>query len=229
MGEPIFKEHIVGQCPNCESIDIDYGAMELNGGFAYYPGTCNECGTQFKEWYNLVYRDASYQKKEQEKKIPNKLCPKCGNDSFYNDQMTRDTLMVCGDEKWLSWEVGKSELLDGDECHYFCSKCDSEVELSGTEGVILVEKKAGEEEAPQGNLIERALDVLTNATNLLIEKGVIKIDRQLPTVSVDLPGGQSYFFQGEEAEEMLREADNSILAKYFPIEAVILWLSKGWG
>ena len=45
----------VGHCPKCDSMDINYGSMEVGGGGAYYPVTCDGCGATSKEWYSLVY------------------------------------------------------------------------------------------------------------------------------------------------------------------------------
>jgi len=45
-----------GVCPYCGSVDVDYGAIEYEDDeMLYYPATCNECGREFEEWYNLSF------------------------------------------------------------------------------------------------------------------------------------------------------------------------------
>jgi len=44
-----------GCCPYCGSEDIDYDALELEGESLYFPATCNECGNEFNEWYELEF------------------------------------------------------------------------------------------------------------------------------------------------------------------------------
>ncbi|MCP4975387.1 MAG: hypothetical protein GY931_04435 [Maribacter sp.] len=50
------KENInPGTCVKCESDNIDYDTFEYNGDYGYYPTTCNDCGQEGKEYYNIVY------------------------------------------------------------------------------------------------------------------------------------------------------------------------------
>ncbi len=49
-----------GKCPNCKSEDIDYGVMIPQDEFVFYPFTCNECGVEGKEYYNLEYTETDY-------------------------------------------------------------------------------------------------------------------------------------------------------------------------
>lgn len=45
-----------GQCPYCNSNDLDYGAMEPeDDGLVYYPWKCNCCGGEGEEWYELNF------------------------------------------------------------------------------------------------------------------------------------------------------------------------------
>ena len=44
-----------GQCPYCNSMDIDYGCIQLEDDMIYYPAHCNECGRDFEEWYDLTF------------------------------------------------------------------------------------------------------------------------------------------------------------------------------
>jgi len=44
-----------GKCPKCESDDLDYGSLEPVDEGLYYPYTCNGCGFEGKEWYNLHF------------------------------------------------------------------------------------------------------------------------------------------------------------------------------
>ncbi|RLI63949.1 MAG: hypothetical protein DRO67_04910 [Candidatus Asgardarchaeum californiense] len=47
-----------GKCPKCDSDDLDYKAIEsCNSDVAsmYYPFTCNSCGFEGKEHYNLHF------------------------------------------------------------------------------------------------------------------------------------------------------------------------------
>ena len=44
-----------GKCPNCNSEDLDYDAVELEGESLFYPFVCNNCKANGQEWYNLKY------------------------------------------------------------------------------------------------------------------------------------------------------------------------------
>lgn len=45
----------IGTCANCGSEEIDYGALEIDGDYIYYPYYCNACESMGKEWYVLIY------------------------------------------------------------------------------------------------------------------------------------------------------------------------------
>ena len=51
-----MKYNEQGRCPNCGRYNIDYGTLELiDGESAYYPATCMDCNTNFKEYYTLKF------------------------------------------------------------------------------------------------------------------------------------------------------------------------------
>ena len=48
--------NVVGQCPYCNSNDIDYKALQLeDDGMVFYPATCNSCKNYFEEWYSMSF------------------------------------------------------------------------------------------------------------------------------------------------------------------------------
>jgi hypothetical protein len=56
----------------------------------------------------------------------------------------------------------------------------------------------------------------------------ISIDRRLPFVVIMQGKEDIYFFQGEEAESLINEADTSKLAKYCSAPEIILWQAQSW-
>ncbi|MEO7048976.1 MAG: hypothetical protein ABI091_26975 [Ferruginibacter sp.] len=56
----------------------------------------------------------------------------------------------------------------------------------------------------------------------------IEINYSLPYVSINNNNGDEYFFQGEEASNLIEEARNSNLHNYCSVENIILWQSQGW-
>ena len=51
-----MKYNEQGRCPNCGGYNIDYDVLELiDGESVYYPCTCMDCGTNFKEYYTLKF------------------------------------------------------------------------------------------------------------------------------------------------------------------------------
>lgn len=50
-----LKSNEQGHCPHCNGRNIDYGSLELDAEMAYYPCTCEDCGTEFNEWYSLTF------------------------------------------------------------------------------------------------------------------------------------------------------------------------------
>lgn len=55
----------------------------------------------------------------------------------------------------------------------------------------------------------------------------IEINYQLPYVAVNT-GDNKYFFQGEEASELIEDARKSDLHYHCSIENIILWEAQGW-
>ncbi len=53
----IVKLHKIeqGVCPYCGSTDIDYDPSSHEDDMETYPATCNTCGKQFEEWYELHF------------------------------------------------------------------------------------------------------------------------------------------------------------------------------
>jgi len=44
-----------GTCVNCKSDNILYDSFEYNGDYGYFPTTCNDCGQEGREYYNIVF------------------------------------------------------------------------------------------------------------------------------------------------------------------------------
>ena len=53
-----------GYCPFCDARLIEYGAIELDDNCLYYPFTCDECGAEGKEWYDIEYTESEAWKEE---------------------------------------------------------------------------------------------------------------------------------------------------------------------
>lgn len=53
MGEIIKK--CQGYCPVCGSEDLEWGSTEISGTDLGYEFTCNDCGSEGTEWYELTY------------------------------------------------------------------------------------------------------------------------------------------------------------------------------
>ncbi|MFW6173487.1 MAG: hypothetical protein ACOC5T_07075 [Elusimicrobiota bacterium] len=51
--EKILKEE--GKCPNCGNEKLTYERFEMDSGGGYYPYTCEECGFEGKECYDLEF------------------------------------------------------------------------------------------------------------------------------------------------------------------------------
>ena len=57
---------MMGRCSKCNSEDLDYEAVEINGEmlYLYYPFTCESCGAEGKEYYCLEYTETIMKNKE---------------------------------------------------------------------------------------------------------------------------------------------------------------------
>ena len=56
----------------------------------------------------------------------------------------------------------------------------------------------------------------------------IEINYGLPYIAIKRGEDDEYFFQGDEAAQMIDENENSDLAQTFSIEDLILWQAQGW-
>ena len=54
----IVKE-CMGECPICGSDNIEYGDHELTGDSIGYEFTCNDCGAESIEWFDVVYANTT--------------------------------------------------------------------------------------------------------------------------------------------------------------------------
>ena len=48
-----------GHCTKCNSVNLDYGVMKVADESIGYPYTCNICGHEGIEWYNLDYVEST--------------------------------------------------------------------------------------------------------------------------------------------------------------------------
>lgn len=44
-----------GKCGKCNSFNLNYGKIEIEGSQVYYPYNCIDCKAEGKEWYLLKY------------------------------------------------------------------------------------------------------------------------------------------------------------------------------
>lgn len=44
-----------GTCPICNSTNLTYGTIEITDVGVFYPATCEDCGADFEEHYNLSF------------------------------------------------------------------------------------------------------------------------------------------------------------------------------
>jgi transcription elongation factor Elf1 len=51
--EKQFYREDVDVCPRCGNGDCEYGVFDIVD--VFYPVTCNNCGLEFREYYNLEY------------------------------------------------------------------------------------------------------------------------------------------------------------------------------
>ncbi len=58
---------------------------------------------------------------------------------------------------------------------------------------------------------------------------LIDINHGIPYVAIELPNGKEYYFQGEEAGNILEEATTASNKFETSLENTLLWMSNGWG
>lgn len=59
-------------------------------------------------------------------------------------------------------------------------------------------------------------------------KQLVEINWSLPYLAVNLPDGKEYFFQGQEASEMLQKCVETSNMYNVGVEDTILFLSQSW-
>ena len=50
-------EQIAGECPVCQSNNLEHEASVHEDELLYYPVICNDCGFKGREWYKLEFID----------------------------------------------------------------------------------------------------------------------------------------------------------------------------
>ena len=60
------------------------------------------------------------------------------------------------------------------------------------------------------------------------DEKLIDINTSLPYVGINLPGGEEYFFQEQEASELLEEAEKTAETFDVTTEEALIWMSQGW-
>ena len=61
------------------------------------------------------------------------------------------------------------------------------------------------------------------------DANIMDINYSIPYLAVDLPDGKSYYFQGEEAGDILEEATTASNKFNVSLEDAILWMALSWG
>lgn len=79
-------------------------------------------------------------------------------------------------------------------------------------------------------LVNKAARLTQQELNRSMEEKekAIEINYRLPYVAVKHADGSEYFFQGDEADNLIEEARSSPLHNYCSVENIILWQSIGW-
>lgn len=85
------KSNEVGVCPLCNSDNLDYDVMEVVDTGVEYPWTCNDCGAEGTEFYNISFSEvraiASGKDGEDTDIIGYEegICPECGGNIDYGE------------------------------------------------------------------------------------------------------------------------------------------------
>ena len=57
-GEPVEEGATYqGDCPYCKGNNLDYGTMEIDWEYAFYPRTCCDCWAEWEERYYLEFSE----------------------------------------------------------------------------------------------------------------------------------------------------------------------------
>ena len=62
--ETTASKECLGECPYCGSENIDYACSQILDETLRYPGTCDDCGGEFNEDYDIIYGETNYVLKE---------------------------------------------------------------------------------------------------------------------------------------------------------------------
>jgi len=54
------KQNCQGKCTFCDKENLDYKAIVLQDDFVYFPFTCDDCGTEGREYYAIQYSETDY-------------------------------------------------------------------------------------------------------------------------------------------------------------------------
>ena len=54
-----ISKKCAGRCPICDSVHIKYGDSMPEGASIGYELTCNDCGAEAIEWFDLVYANTT--------------------------------------------------------------------------------------------------------------------------------------------------------------------------
>lgn len=60
------------------------------------------------------------------------------------------------------------------------------------------------------------------------DEKLVDINYGIPYVGINLPNGEEFFFQGEDARNLLEEATNTANKFQVSIEDALIWHSQSW-
>lgn len=61
----MISKSCVGECPVCGSSDLEFDVATIEDGGVCYPFTCNSCGKDSEEWYDLNYSETICKEKDE--------------------------------------------------------------------------------------------------------------------------------------------------------------------
>lgn len=88
MGNSIkVKSNEIGKCPVCNSMNLDYDVLELDGSTVQYPWECKDCGAQGKEVYNANFSEIVATTEDGDDVVGEEegICPECGAEINYEE------------------------------------------------------------------------------------------------------------------------------------------------